>query len=54
MKLIVSVEITNSRTDTLAIKEALAYYCEQYGDILLVHVEEITGKQESLFGGKTR
>ena len=52
MKLIVSIEITDPRADTLAVKEALAYYCEQYGDIRMVRVEEVMEKQESLFGGR--
>ena len=34
------VQVERPGTDLLAVKEALAMYCEQFGDIRLVDVQE--------------
>lgn len=37
----IRIVVKNPRADILGIKEALAYYCEAYGDIKLISVSEI-------------
>lgn len=49
MQVKIQVVLKYPRADVLAIKEALAYYCEAYGDIVLVSVEPIEEEQESLW-----
>lgn len=49
MNVEIRVLLTDPRADVLAIKEALAYYCEAYGDIKLLSVKPIEEKQESLW-----
>lgn len=40
MKLIIEIEVTNKRADIHGMKEDLAMYCEVYGDMRLVKVED--------------
>lgn len=37
----IRIVVKNPRADILGIKEAMAYYCEAYGDIKLISVSEI-------------
>lgn len=49
----IQILLKDPRADILAIKEALAYYCEAYGDIRLISVEDTETRnieQESLWG----
>ena len=48
----IRVLLKDPKADVQAVKEALAYYCEAYGDIKLLSVKAIEEKQESLWGGR--
>lgn len=52
MELELRVRLKDPRADVQAVKEALAYYCEQYGDLALISVEAVEERQESLWGGR--
>ena len=54
MNIEIRVLLKDPKADVQAIKEALAYYCEAYGDIKLLTVKPIEEKQESLWGGGGR
>lgn len=54
MNIEIRVLLKDPKADVQAIKEALAYYCEAYGDIKLLTVKAIEEKQESLWGGGGR
>lgn len=49
MNVEIRVLVKDPRADIQAIKEALAYYCEAYGDIKLLSVKPIEETQESLW-----
>ena len=49
--LTITLKIKDPHADIQAVKEALAYYCEQYGDLEIIDVrEERTEKQMSIGG----
>ena len=52
MELELRVRLKDPRADVQAVKEALAYYFEQYGDLALISVEAVEERQESLWGGR--
>lgn len=52
MELELRVRLKDPMADVQAVKEALAYYCEQYGDLALISVEAVEERQESLWGGR--
>lgn len=43
----ITVGLTNPRADIEAVKEALAYYCEQYGDLGLIAVSASNDMNET-------
>jgi len=45
----IRIKLNNEQADVIGIKEALAYMCEQLGDIALIDVAEIKPFQLSLF-----
>lgn len=45
----ITIQLKDPRADLLAVKEALAYYCERYGDLTLVSVTAQQPKQETIF-----
>lgn len=52
MEYIVTIRITDPRADLLAIKEALACYCERFGDISLVDIQSREPLQERIWKGR--
>lgn len=52
MTYILTLRLKNPRADLLAVKEALAYDLEKYGDLSLVSITEEQQKQESLWKEK--
>lgn len=52
MQIEIRILLKDPKADVQAVKEALAYYCEAYGDIKLLQVKPIEGKQESLWGDR--
>lgn len=52
MNIEIRVLLKDPRADVQAVKEALAYYCEAYGDIKLLQVKPVEEKQESLWGDR--
>lgn len=45
----ITIRLTNPKADLLAVKEALAYYCEVYGDLKLISITASEPKQEAIF-----
>lgn len=45
----ITLRLTNPRADLLAVKEALACYCERYGDLKLISITAQEPLQETLF-----
>lgn len=45
----ITLRLTNPKADLLAVKEALAYYCEDYGDIKLISITAQDPQQETIF-----
>ena len=48
MNIEIRVLLKDPKVDVQAVKEAMAYYCEAYGDIKLLTVKAIEEKQESM------
>lgn len=49
MTYLLTIRLKNPNADLLAVKEALAYDLEKYGDLSLVSITEEQQKQESLW-----
>ena len=49
MTYLLTIRLKNPNADILAVKEALAYDLEKYGDLSLVSISEEQQKQESLW-----
>jgi hypothetical protein len=52
MRYTITVGVSDPRQEIQAVKEAVACYCEQFGDLELVSVSVIRDKQETLWGGR--
>ncbi len=48
----ITLRLTNPTAELQAIKEALAYYCEGYGDLSLITITAQQAPQESLWAPK--
>ena len=50
--LTITVKIKDPHADIQAVKEALAYYCERYGDLQLIDVREERTEKQMEIGGR--
>jgi len=48
----ITLQINNSTDDIIAVKETLVMYCEKFGDVRIVNVENVELEQMRL-GGST-
>ena len=47
----ITLKIKDPHADIQAVKEALAYYCEQYGDLEIIDVREERMEKQMSIGG---